>query len=334
VDAAPPRCSFDQGEAVVTRPENFQESEASLLDDINARVRSPDRLDDSPDARLPRPPRVSVVIPTLNEAENLPHVFAEMPDDVYEVVLVDGRSTDGTVEVARRLYPSVRVVYQTSRGKGNALSCGFAACRGDIVVMADADGSTDLREIPRFLEALQSGADFAKGSRFLPGGGSADITKLRQAGNAVLVRLVNLLFRTNYSDLCYGFNAFWRYCLDSLDVDSEGFEVETQMNIRVSKAGLRVTEVPSVERERIHGVSNLHAVRDGWRVLETILRERLPEHKLQANVAGGAAATRFARRRRRVGTRAQHPRAVRAVRRERARVRRRDRTRVRVVEVL
>ena len=316
-----------------------QEEGSSLLSDINARIRSLGELHEgSTGAHVPRSPRVSVVIPTLNEAENLPHVFAEMPDDVYEVLLVDGHSTDGTVDVARRLYPSVRVVYQTSRGKGNALTCGFAACRGDIVVMADADGSTDLREIPRFLEALYDGADFAKGSRFLPGGGSADITRLRQAGNATLVRLVNLLFGTSYSDLCYGFNAFWRHCLESLDVDCEGFEVETQMNIRVSKAGLKVTEVPSVERERIHGVSNLHAVRDGWRVLETIVKERLPQHKLQATADDREVAIwRFPRLRRRTGKRRAANRLVEdiAMRVTHAsHAARAERPRARVVEVL
>jgi glycosyltransferase involved in cell wall biosynthesis len=232
-------------------------------------------------------PRVSVVIPALNEAENLPYVFAEMPEDVFEVLLVDGHSTDDTVAIARRLYPALRVVSQTSCGKGNALACGIAACRGDIVVTADADGSTDLREVPRFVEALQRGADVAKGSRFLPGGGSADITRVRAIGNSMLVRLVNLLFRTRYSDLCYGFNAFWRYCFQKVVIDCEGFEVETQINIRISKARLNVVEVPSLERRRIHGVSNLHAFRDGWRVLKTILNEWRSERLVQGGFRGG-----------------------------------------------
>jgi glycosyltransferase involved in cell wall biosynthesis len=292
-----------------------EEEASSLVRDLDAGVRSSGESGEesneegSAEAQRSRWPRVSVVIPTLNEAKNLPHVFAQMPDDVYEVLVVDGYSTDDTVEVARRLYPDVRIVYQTSWGKGNALACGFAECRGDIVVMADADGSTDLREIPRFVEALRDGADFAKGSRFLPGGGSADITRLRQAGNMALVRLVNALFGTTYSDLCYGFNAFWRRCLPTIHVDCEGFEVETQMNIRVGKAGLKVTEVPSVEHSRIHGVSNLHAFRDGWRVLQTIVKERVPAQALQASRERRASSPapqlrrRFAGRGSRIGTR-------------------------------
>src|ERR1700674_1854904 len=151
---------------------------------------------------------ISVVIPALNEAANLPHVLTRIPAMVDEVVLVDGRSIDSTIDVARAVRPDVRVVLQDGRGKGNALACGFAAASGDIIVMLDADGSTDPAEIPMFVEALMAGHDFAKGSRFAPGGDSADITGLRRLGNRALSLLVNVLFRTRYSDLCYGYNAF------------------------------------------------------------------------------------------------------------------------------
>lgn len=230
-------------------------------------------------------PTVSVVIPTLNEFRNLTQVFSTLPDDIFEVVLVDGWSTDGTVEEARRLRPDVRVVVQPARGKGNALACGFHACRGDIIVMIDADCSTDPAEIPRFVDSLVEGADFAKGSRFVPGGGSSDITRLRRHGNRALNGLVNLMYRTEYTDLCYGYNAFWRKHLPVLALDSgprehadvkkwgDGFEIETLINIRVAKAGLRIAEVPSFESERAFGVSNLNAVSDGLRVLRTVFSE-------------------------------------------------------------
>jgi glycosyltransferase involved in cell wall biosynthesis len=219
--------------------------------------------------------RVSVVIPTLNEAANLPHVFARLPlEELFEIILVDGHSTDDTIEIARQLHPSVRVLLQDRKGKGNALACGFAVARGDIIVMLDADGSTDPREIPAYLDALFDGADFAKGSRFTDGGGSADITPVRKLGNRFLNGTVNALFGTRYSDLCYGYNAFWSDVRPTLNVDCAGFEVETLINVRVAKAGLNVAEVPSVEHERIHGVSKLHPIRDGLRVLRTILSER------------------------------------------------------------
>jgi glycosyltransferase involved in cell wall biosynthesis len=226
------------------------------------------------DGRRSGDPLVSVVIPTLNEAANLPHVFGELPSGLHEVVVVDGFSTDGTIDVARALRPDVRIVRQDRRGKGNALAHGFAATTGDIIVMLDADGSADPLEIPIFVEALRRGADFAKGTRFAAGGGSSDITWLRRHGNRALNRLVNVVYGTGYTDLCYGYNAFWRDCLPDLAIDCDGFEVETLMNIRVSLAGLRVAEVGSYERPRIHGESNLRAFRDGTRVLRVIVQER------------------------------------------------------------
>jgi glycosyltransferase involved in cell wall biosynthesis len=219
--------------------------------------------------------RVSVVIPTLNEAKNLPHVLVRLPRGLHELIVVDGHSTDETVAVARRLRPDARIVLQPGRGKGNAFAAGFATCTGDVVVTLDADGSADALEIPRFVAALINGADFVKGSRFAQGGGSSDITLLRRLGNRGLVGLVNALYRTRYTDLCYGFNAFWASCIPYLRVDCDGFEIETLMNVRIAKAGLVVHEVPSRERDRIFGSSNLNAARDGSRVLAAISLERL-----------------------------------------------------------
>ena len=226
-----------------------------------------------------RMPSVSVVIPAMNEAQNLYFILPLLPPEVTEVILVDGRSSDDTVQVARRLRPDVRLVDQDGIGKGNALACGFEAATGDIVVMLDADGSADPGEITRFVEALQDGADFAKGTRYGPGAGSQDITRIRSAGNIALTRIVNVLFGTRYTDLCYGYNAFWSRCLPVLDVDCSGFEVETLINIRASVGGLRIAEVPSFEHSRITGVSNLNAVRDGLRVLRTIVWERLSSRR-------------------------------------------------------
>jgi glycosyltransferase involved in cell wall biosynthesis len=229
-----------------------------------------------------------VVVPTLNEARNLPHVFARLPVGLHEVIVVDGHSVDDTCAVALALRPDTRIVMQTRNGKGNALACGFAAATGEIIVMLDADGSADAEEIPAFVQALLDGADFAKGSRFAPGGGSSDLTRLRTWGNRLLMAMVNRTYRTTYSDLCYGFNVFWRRHLPVLRLDSttpppregtkplwgDGFEIETLIAIRVTVARLAVVEVPSFEHSRIHGASNLTAFSDGLRVLWTIFTER------------------------------------------------------------
>jgi glycosyltransferase involved in cell wall biosynthesis len=214
-----------------------------------------------------------VVVPTLNEARNLPHVLPRIPTWVHEVILVDGRSTDDTVEVARTLWPAIRVVDQIGKGKGDALRTGFSAATGDIIVMIDADGSTDPGEIPLFVGALLAGADFAKGSRFLQGGGTSDMEFHRRMGNWGLLMLVRQLFGGQYSDLCYGYNAFWTNTIRSLNLDGDGFEIETMMNVRALRSGLKITEVPSFEAARVYGTSRLRAIPDGFRVLGTIMKE-------------------------------------------------------------
>jgi glycosyltransferase involved in cell wall biosynthesis len=249
-------------------------------------------------------PTVTIIMPTKNEAANLRHVLPLLPLE-YEVVLVDGNSVDGTVEVALELRPDVRIVHQTRKGKGNALAAGFLAATGDIVVMFDADGSADPREIPAFVRALTEGADFAKGSRFAAGGGSEDITGLRTLGNNGLNWVANRAFGTNFTDLCYGYNAFWRSLVDVLDLPAldlvapdggmlwgDGFEIETVINCRFAAADVTIVEVPSVELARIHGESNLRTFSDGTRVLRTIIAEH---RRMRATrKAGSGRVTSFA----------------------------------------
>jgi glycosyltransferase involved in cell wall biosynthesis len=229
---------------------------------------------------IPDVPRVSVVVPTRNEAKNLPHVLPKIPAWVHEVILVDGNSTDNTVQVAKFLRPGIRIVHQKGRGKGNALREGFAAVTGEIIVMLDADGSTDPEEIPAFVGALLAGADFAKGTRFIQGAGTSDMSYFRSMGNRIFVILGRLLFGGSYTDLCYGYNAFWTRLLKKLDLDGDGFEIETMMNLRALYNRLKIVEIASFEADRIHGESNLRAIPDGWRVLKTIFKEFIRSRRL------------------------------------------------------
>ncbi|HEU5063729.1 MAG TPA: glycosyltransferase [Solirubrobacterales bacterium] len=251
-----------------------------------------------PDRRATRKTKVSVVVPAMNEEKNIGLVLSELPEGLHEVILVDGNSKDDTVEAARQAYPDIRVTTQSGRGKGDAFRTGFAAVTGNLVVMLDADGSADPAEIPRFVAALEAGADFAKGSRYMEGGGSADITKLRSLGNSVLSGTANVLHGTHFTDLCYGYNAFWARCLPFISLDVPGFEVETLINLRMASSGMKITEVPSYEKERIHGQSNLKTFRDGFRVLGTIFKEarrrrsirRVPEPAVAKQESARSAA--------------------------------------------
>jgi len=232
--------------------------------------------------RFRRGIELSVIIPTKNEARNIPWVLVRLPDIADEVIIVDGASTDGTVDLAKRTRPDVRVIIERRPGKGAALRAGFAAARGDFVVMIDADGSMDPAEIVRYVAMLRQGCDFVKGSRFRPGGGTSDMSFVRKHGNAALRQMVNTLYHADLTDLCYGFMGFRRDKLGLLNLNSDGFEIETEIIVRAIKAGLRIGEVPSFEAERHHGQSNLNAWRDGRRVLRTLLSERwsLPKTRL------------------------------------------------------
>lgn len=220
-------------------------------------------------------PRVSFVVPTLNEAKNLPWLLPRIPSWAHEVIVVDGRSTDDTVAVARRLREDVKVVMQPRRGKGAALQAGFEAATGEIIVMLDADGSMLPEEALLFVGALIAGADLVKGSRFLQGAGTEDMSLFRMLGNRGLTLIVRLLYGGSFTDLCYGYMALWTKHVATLNCNCDGFEIETLINVRALKHQLKITEVASFEAPRISGLSNLRAIPDGWRVLKTILRERV-----------------------------------------------------------
>jgi glycosyltransferase involved in cell wall biosynthesis len=218
--------------------------------------------------------RVSVVIPAYNEAENLRWLLPQLAN-VDEVIVVDGESTDGTGDVVRELCPHATLVRQRPRGKGAALRAGFAAATGDVIVMIDADGSMDPLEIETFVTLIARGFDIVKGSRHSCGGGSEDLTFTRRVGNRLFVRLANLLYGTDWSDLCYGYIALRRSAIHRLRLHSDGFEIETEICVHAVTAKLAVAEVPSYELNRRSGVSNLHPFRDGCRVLKVLIRNRL-----------------------------------------------------------
>jgi glycosyltransferase involved in cell wall biosynthesis len=217
---------------------------------------------------------VSAVIPALNEGQNIEWVLTRLPDCVDEVVVVDGRSTDDTIEVARRIRPDARIVHEMRPGKGVALRSGFEHSRGDYVVMLDADGSMEPAEVTRYVAMLDEGFDLVKGSRFIDGGGTTDISRLRALGNFSLLALANRAYGCRFTELCYGYMVLRRSAIPRLGLDADGFEIETQIVVHAVKAGLRIAEVASFEAPRRTGESNLRTFRDGGRVLRELLRAR------------------------------------------------------------
>jgi len=216
-------------------------------------------------------PRITLLIPTLNEEENLPRVMPKIPPLVSEVLIVDGHSKDNTVKVAGELCPAARVVYQKNKGKGDALKCGIQEARGDIVVILDADDSMNPEEIPALISALMNGFDYVKGSRFLDGAGTLDMPKYRRLADKAFVFLETLLYGTKYTDATYGYKAFWVRSFKNINLRRDGFELDAEIDIKAKKAGLKVAEVPCHEEKRFGGEAKLHSFRDGWRILRTII---------------------------------------------------------------
>ena len=218
--------------------------------------------------------RVTALICTRDEAENLPHVLPLIPDFIDEVLMIDGHSIDETVAVARRLRPDIRALQQPGTGKGVALRYGVEQATGDIIVTLDADGETDPHELPRFLDALLAGGDFIKGSRFRDGWGNKP--PHRVFGNWVIARTCNLLYGTRFTDVCCGYNAFWRRMTDEVDIwAADGWNYEPLIVARLLRAGRDVRELGYPYQGRLSGDSKLPNWRQGLGAVWVLARERV-----------------------------------------------------------
>ena len=218
--------------------------------------------------------RITVLICALDEEQNLPHVLPKIPQWVDEVLLVDGHSTDNTVELAKRLRPKIRILYQPGKGKGDALRYGIKHASGDIVVTLDADGATNPEEMHKFIEPLLHGSEFAKGSRFL-GRFPRKRPWYRILGNLLITVAFDVLFFKRYTDLCSGYNAFWKKAIEGVNLWSpDGFENEPLFNCRAAKKRMKVIEVGHSDVGRLKGEVKELSWWQGFKAIKTIARER------------------------------------------------------------
>ncbi len=218
-------------------------------------------------------PHISLVIPTLNEEENIGSLLRQVSSILkgyrYELIVVDGHSKDRTVNIAKSA--GARIIYDRW-GKGSALSRGINAARGDVIISMDADLSNRPTELKLLIAGIETGYDICMGSRFLTGGGSDDMPLIRKFGNWCFVKIVNLIYGSRYTDLCYGYRSFARDVPRRLHLDEKGFGIEAEISIKAVKKGMKVLEVPSYEKRREGGDAKLMTFRDGWAILRTILR--------------------------------------------------------------
>lgn len=219
-------------------------------------------------------PLVSVVIPCLNEAENIVECVTRAREALArnaipgEVVVADNDSDDGSRELAESA--GARVVHEPRRGYGSAYLAGFGAARGEFIVMGDADLTYDFDEIPRFLAELQDGADMVIGDRMKNIHPGAMPWLHRYVGNPLLSGFLNVLFRTGVSDAHCGMRALRTDTLPRLDLRTTGMEFASEMVIRAAKEKLDIRQFP-IEYHPRGGESKLSSFRDGWRHLRFLL---------------------------------------------------------------
>lgn len=219
-------------------------------------------------------PLVSVVIPCLNEAENIEECVSRATRVMHEhglsgeVIVADNASDDGSPELAKSA--GAVVVHEPRRGYGSAYLAGFAAAQGEYVVMADADLTYDWNEIPHFVQKLQEGADLVMGDRMDNIHPGAMPWLHRYVGNPVLSGILNLFFRTGVRDAHCGMRGFRREILPVLDLRTTGMEFASEMVIRASKEKLDIRQIP-IEYHPRGGESKLSSFRDGWRHLRFLL---------------------------------------------------------------
>ena len=224
---------------------------------------------------------VSVIIPVFNEERTVGDIITRTKNTLeklklpYEVIVVDDGSVDRSLEISQA--KEANVLRNTHQGKGHAIRSGFKWAKGNIIVTLDSDGSHKPEEIPLILQCvMEDKVDFAIGSRFFnTEANKAKIPRLNRLGNRIFNSLIGLLTGVKISDSQSGFRAIRSAIIKKMELNSRGYEVESEMLIKALKMGVRVAEVPITFEQRTVGKSRLDPIKDGIRILNSIIKSYL-----------------------------------------------------------
>ena len=214
--------------------------------------------------------KTSLIVIAKNEIEGIRKLGPKLKQlQIDEIIVIDGNSTDGTFEECKKM--GFKTIRQKSVGRGNAFREGLENSSGDILVFFSPDGNEDPDDISKLVLKIKEGFDLVIASRFGKNSKSEDVTAIRKVANNLTTNVINLLFRGSYTDACNGFRAIKKSVMQSINTDAKWFEIEIQISMRCLKKGYKIAEIPTYERERTGGSSNLNlfstGIRHGWFIL-------------------------------------------------------------------
>lgn len=218
---------------------------------------------------------LSIIVPCHNEEKNVGAVLKKIRDVVksdVEIIVVDDGSTDNTAGVGMENGAKV-IRHSSKQGKGVSIRDGIALAKNEVVLFLDGDGQDDPKDIANLLQAINHGADFVIGSRWLGELREGAISKLNYFATSMITTIINLLFNSNITDSQAGFRCVRKSKLKKFQLKARGYEIETEMLIKAIKHKLKIVEVPVTRSRRLHGTSHMKRFRLGFKILFLLSKE-------------------------------------------------------------